>query len=218
MNHPAARLRFQGSDRLLYPGHDVRMGRAAENDMVINDPKVSRIHAALEWNGSGFSLRDLGSINGTYVNGERLSSMARLLRDGDQINLSKFDMTYEIIRIEAPAPVTSIPALAATEPLAPAGPSLIVVDGPDLGQVYPLWGEQITIGRSSREATWEIRLTDRAVSRPHARIERSESGFTLIDLNSANGTLLNDKPVTGPVPLNDGDVISAGESRLVFQK
>ncbi len=92
----------------------------------------------------------------------------------------------------------------------------MVQAGPDTGQQYPLWGEVITIGRASREATWEIRLTDRSVSRPHARLERGAETVQLVDLESVNGTLLNGVQVTDPVPVQDGDVISVGETQLVY--
>lgn len=102
------------------------------------------------------------------------------------------------------------------DPDAIRGPYLVVSAGPDRGEIFPLWGEQTTIGRASREATWEVRLTDRAVSRPHARIERREDGYMLFDLNSANGTQVNGVLLEGPVELRHGDVISLGETRLLF--
>jgi pSer/pThr/pTyr-binding forkhead associated (FHA) protein len=106
---------------------------------------------------------------------------------------------------------------AQTIPGMPGGPNLVVSAGPDLGQEYPLWGEQVLIGRASREATWEIRLTDRSVSRPHARIDKVADGYVLTDLESANGTQVNGSTVKGqPVPLKEGDVIAVGETRLVF--
>lgn len=104
------------------------------------------------------------------------------------------------------------------EPDTIRGPYLVVSAGPDRGEIFPLWGERTTIGRASRDATWEVRLTDRAVSRPHAQLERTESGYLLLDLNSANGTQLNDVPVEHPLSLHNGDVISVGETRLVFHE
>lgn len=96
------------------------------------------------------------------------------------------------------------------------GPYLLVSAGPDRGERYPLWGEQTTIGRASREATWEVRLTDRAVSRPHARILRGAPGYLLLDLNSANGTQRNGVQVSEPVLLRHGDEILLGETCLTF--
>ncbi len=213
---PVARLRWGAEERLLYPNQKIKVGRAAENEIVLNDPRVSRNHAELEWNGTGFTRRDLGSANGTSVNGQRLANAARMLRDGDEILLSKQVLSYEIIRAEKAEPPARRNAAATTEPLSQVGSHLIVSAGPDMGQDYPLWGEIVTIGRASREATWEIRLTDRAVSRPHARLEHREKGFFLVDLESANGTLLNGARVRSPCLLKEGDVISIGETRLTF--
>ncbi len=209
---PVARLRWNEEDRLLYPDQAVRLGRASENDIVIDDPKISRNHAELGWNGTGFSLLDLSSANGTFVNGQRVVKTPCVLRDGDEICLGKMLMYYEIVRAESTEPTTP----RTTEPLGEIGAHLVVSGGPDMGQQYPLWGEVITIGRASREATWEIRLTDRAVSRPHARLEHRDDGFYLVDLESANGTRLNGARVQGPVPLKDGDVIVVGETHITF--
>jgi ABC transport system ATP-binding/permease protein len=204
-----------GKEIYLYPGQKVRLGRSPENDVVVDDPMVSREHALIEWNGSGFLLSDLGSINGTFVNTTRLASTARQLRDGDEISLSKHMLLYELLR-EDMRGVNLLGGEAALLPEEPRGPRLIVCAGPDLGQEFPLWGEVTTIGRTSREATWEIRLTDRSVSRPHVRLERGESAYTLIDLESANGTLVNNNPVTNPVLIQAGDVITLGETSLVY--
>lgn len=213
---PIARLHLAGEEYLLYQGQQVRLGRANENDLLLLDPKISRNHAVIEWNGSGFNLRDLGSVNGTFVNGERIAS-TRLLHDGDEITLSRIKLRYEIIRVSPGEPIAKTLSAGTTEPLVHRGAYLVVARGSDRGQEFPLWGEVITIGRASRDATWEIRLTDRSVSRPHARLERRSDGYYLIDLESVNGTSLNGARVQGPAPLGDGDVIGVGETHLVFQ-
>jgi ABC transport system ATP-binding/permease protein len=226
---PIARLRFLmidcespcgkqnggRQDIFLYPGQRVHLGRAAENDVVLDDPLISREHALIEWNADGFLLSDLGSINGTYVNTTRLITSPRQLRDGDEISLSHHLLVYELLR-EALREVSLQGGEAALALEEPRGPRLIVCAGPDQGQAFPLWGEVITIGRASRDATWEIRLTDRSISRPHARLERSEGACILQDLDSANGTLVNDAPVTNPVIIQAGDVIRLGETSLVY--
>jgi pSer/pThr/pTyr-binding forkhead associated (FHA) protein len=209
---PIARLRLPAGEVLLYPGQQVRLGRSPDNDVVLDDPKISRSHAEIAWDGSGFVLKDLGSSNGTFLNVTRLEGTAQALHHGDQISLSRLALVFEIL---APQPS------AGAEPGAPdggiQGPCLAVAGGLDLGREFPLWGEVVTIGRDSREATWEVRLTDRSVSRPHARLELGEGGYYLVDLGSANGTQLNDRPVTTPTLLKEGDVIGVGETRLVFR-
>ena len=58
---------------LLQPRQDaITIGRDARNDVVLDDPRVSRRHALLRKVGEAFRIEDLGSTNGTYVNGERV--------------------------------------------------------------------------------------------------------------------------------------------------
>jgi hypothetical protein len=71
------------------------LGRDITNDIVINDPEVSRHHCRLTQGGGGFTLEDLGSTNGTFVNGQRLTG-ARPLTPGDMIGLGEtVTLAYE---------------------------------------------------------------------------------------------------------------------------
>jgi diguanylate cyclase (GGDEF)-like protein len=69
----------------LPPGRAVRIGRGEEADIRLDDEGVSRIHCSLEARGSEALLRDLGSQNGTYVEGERTAE--RVLVDGDRVQI-----------------------------------------------------------------------------------------------------------------------------------
>jgi len=62
------------------------IGRAPTNEVAIDSPKVSRLHAVVERFPAGWSIRDLGSTNGTAVNGKALGQ-SRILRDGDRIEI-----------------------------------------------------------------------------------------------------------------------------------
>jgi pSer/pThr/pTyr-binding forkhead associated (FHA) protein len=67
---------LQSSDGQRYPIHGgavTRLGRALDNDVVINHASVSRHHAQIEGNGSGYRLRDLGSQNGSFVDGQPIT-------------------------------------------------------------------------------------------------------------------------------------------------
>jgi predicted component of type VI protein secretion system len=66
----------------------VAIGRSADNQVVLDDTEVSRHHARLTWQGNAYMLEDLGSANGTWVNGARITSPV-LLRPGDSIGLGK---------------------------------------------------------------------------------------------------------------------------------
>jgi hypothetical protein len=71
--------------RTVAIGRRVRIGRQADNDLVVTDPGVSRHHAEVTNERGTCTLRDLGSTNGTLVNGTRVGEHA--LRDGDRIHL-----------------------------------------------------------------------------------------------------------------------------------
>jgi len=72
-------------------------GSSPDNSLVIDNIKVSAHHAEIRSEERGFSITDLGSIHGTYVNGERLDfNSPRLLNPGDSITISDSVFTYEI--------------------------------------------------------------------------------------------------------------------------
>lgn len=72
-----------GVPHLSLRSHPVTVGRADDNDLVLADPEVSRHHARLEPDGQGWRAIDLGSTNGTWVNGVRLS--AATIAVGDEV-------------------------------------------------------------------------------------------------------------------------------------
>jgi hypothetical protein len=91
------RLRLQDArevDALLEPQMGVvRLGRAADNDVVLSSNNVSRYHAQLRWVESGWLLYDLSSTNGTWLDDERLTPGApALLRGGSRLRLGDYDL------------------------------------------------------------------------------------------------------------------------------
>lgn len=80
------------------------LGRDITNDIVINDPEVSRHHMRLTREAGGFTVEDLGSTNGTFINGLRLSG-ARPLRNGDMIGLGEtVTLGFEVVLGSSAAP------------------------------------------------------------------------------------------------------------------
>lgn len=90
---PAAYLEMQGEERRLALGAGtLSLGRAPENDIVLDDRRVSRRHAEIRFRLGRHTLYDLGSTNGTFVNGKRVSEVA--LSEGDRVTLGAATLVY----------------------------------------------------------------------------------------------------------------------------
>ena len=81
------------------------------------------------------------------------------------------------------------------------------------GREHSLTGDAITIGRAVEN---DIVITSKRVSREHARVRREGWRVMLEDMNSTNGTFLNDERVLSPAALHDGDRITIGDVTFVF--
>jgi len=67
-------------------------GRHADSEIFLDDVTVSRRHAELDRTGETFTIRDLGSLNGTFVNRRRIESS--VLEDDDEVQIGKYRMTF----------------------------------------------------------------------------------------------------------------------------
>lgn len=92
--------------------NEIYIGRDANNDIVVSDHEVSRKHARLVMQAGGYVLEDLGSTNGTYVNGQRLMG-PHVLRSGETVMLGEnvslvleavYDADATILSQPTPAP------------------------------------------------------------------------------------------------------------------
>jgi pSer/pThr/pTyr-binding forkhead associated (FHA) protein len=73
-------------------GDRLGIGRRPESDIFLDDVTVSRDHALLVRRGGHYYLDDCGSLNGTYVNRQRVDS--HKLEDGDELQIGKYKLTY----------------------------------------------------------------------------------------------------------------------------
>ena len=88
------------SGRELVPlsGQRVTVGKASTNDVSLeHDETVSRLHAVFENLGFAWSLRDLGSRNGTYLNGDKITA-ERVVRSGDEVRVGKTRLIFWEVR------------------------------------------------------------------------------------------------------------------------
>lgn len=78
--------------RFLLDDAEVTTGRGPKSDIFLDDVTVSRKHAVFAREEQGFGVRDVGSLNGTYVNKERIDQAS--LRTGDEVQIGKFRLVY----------------------------------------------------------------------------------------------------------------------------
>jgi len=190
----------------------ITIGRGSKNQIVVQDNEVSREHCRLLRLMADYEVMDLGSSNGTYVNGARVEG-TRLLQPGFLIELGD-SITFEY---ERPPLSDAAENQGVTgehqraQQSAKADPSsqayLVLTHGPDPGHVYPLQGNKITIGR---DLTNTVVILFPEVSRFHVHLISTDDGYTIEDLGSTNGTIVNGERVTQLRALNPNDVILIG--------
>jgi pSer/pThr/pTyr-binding forkhead associated (FHA) protein len=84
---------LDGVRRVELAGDRMTVGKGAGNDIVLDDPTVSRLHVSLDEFAEGWCVTDVGSSNGTYLNGERIWGQQRL-RHGDEIRIGRSRLLF----------------------------------------------------------------------------------------------------------------------------
>jgi ABC-type multidrug transport system ATPase subunit/pSer/pThr/pTyr-binding forkhead associated (FHA) protein len=188
-------------------GRPTTLGRAPDNDIVLDDALVSRHHARIEWLESRAHLTDLGSANGTVVNDSALSAgVPQPLGSGDSIQIGDVELTWtEEERV--PAEPGEIAAASGSEAvpaeLVRAQPArmLLTVHVPDGQHQYPIEKMALTLGR---DPSSDIRIDHPVVSRRHAELEQGPHGIRIVDVGSANGLTFGGRQIAQRL-LADGD-------------
>jgi pSer/pThr/pTyr-binding forkhead associated (FHA) protein len=219
------------------------VGRGDANDVMLSAGGVSRSHARFVAEGEVVRVEDVGSSNGTFVEGEAVKASTPI-PPGGVVLIGDYEITVKPDdgqprprRPKAPAGSRSTmegqgkrpgagapkrtatavkrpPALAGKELTgAGGGPSLKGLTGPWMNKVFPLRPGKMLIGRAG---TVDIQLDDESLSRRHAELEVGGKGVVVRDLESANGTFVNAEPVTKEVRLRGGDVLQVGVVELSF--
>lgn len=170
----------------------LRIGFAADNDLVVPVPQVSSYHASLAPTPQGYLVRDLHSTNGTLVNGQRIETA--LVNLGDKISLGSYEFTLDERLLRRVDALTASPSSPPSPDEAP-----------------------ITIGRGEE---CDIVLDAPQISRVHVRLTPLGDGsWRLEDLESANGTALNDRnhQITRAI-VTDLDVLFLGSYRFPLNR
>ncbi|MCX7765551.1 MAG: FHA domain-containing protein [Candidatus Sumerlaeia bacterium] len=189
----------------------LNIGRARDNDIVIENLAVSRNHARIRRINGKYILTDLNSANGTFVNGVRITKTEIL--HNDVISIGK----HNLIFINRPLSDEEIisDAFGADRTLivdrAPAA-VLVVTTGKQKGQEFKLTKAETTIGRANDN---DIKLHDWFVSKRHAQIIKQGNNYFIKDLGSWRGIFINGQLVKD-AQLKEGDDIKLGATHLTF--
>ena len=209
---------------------ELTIGRNPGNDILIENVGVSRRHAVIKWTGDHAIVEDMGSANGTFVNGQKITS--RPLQDGDEILVLKHRLLYRLPK-EAAAPRLEMAgdvgqktmylepsAVAQAVAGKPAGrpetaspklrPCLILPDRKKM----PLEAGEIVLG-SGPEC--RVKLSGMLVAKAHAKIVADKEGhYKIVHLSGLAGTRVNGEKITEHV-LRHGDEIEIAKQKLLYR-
>src|SRR5215813_8981294 len=91
--HAILKVKIGARTRLIvFDTQDLTLGRATENDISVDDPEMSRRHAVFKRSREGCAVLDLGTSNGTAVNGQGVERA--LLKHGDVVKIGEVEITY----------------------------------------------------------------------------------------------------------------------------
>lgn len=201
----------------------ISLGRANTNDIILDDVRVSRSHAQLESSTRGLTLIDLGSSNGTRLNGLRIDRAT--LRPGDTISLGSQQLKYQVEDPSEDLGLTKIDSQMQLEQTMnqeylprvineTSTPSLVVFTGEKTWRVDLNNLDLAVIGRDESCAVY---IESSKVSRRHAEVQQVSGAFVLKDLGSTNGTWLGEQQVEHHI-LQDGDTFRVGPAQIVFKR
>ena len=213
-------------------GASLVFGREAGCDVVVVGKDVSRRHAEIVHTPRGYLVVD-SSTNGTFVNEEQVQGQ-RILARTDVIRMGEEQFRFyaeaaPLTASAAPAPapaaspeqlkhtVHGIEAVAPPSPPRPTGTafaSFLVRSGGLMGQRLPVKTPVVNLGRADYN---DIVLPDPSISTSHAKLQRREGVWVLVDLDSTNGTFVEGEQVKGEAPLGPGAMVRLGDVQLLFE-
>jgi pSer/pThr/pTyr-binding forkhead associated (FHA) protein len=220
------------------------LGRDASANVVVAGHEVSRHHAEIRSEPNGYVLLDL-SVNGTYVNGERIGKR-HLLARADVIRIGNDEFRFYADAGSAPnepapeAQETAQPPSGASQrlsdtmlgiPLPSGDPELQRRNTPPSPAAAPLAsflfrsGElkgrrlpiKVPVVNIGRGDYNDVVIADPSVSTMHAKLQRRDTIWMLTDLGSTNGTYVEGERLTGEVPLGPGTTLKFGDVAALFE-
>jgi uncharacterized membrane protein YdfJ with MMPL/SSD domain/pSer/pThr/pTyr-binding forkhead associated (FHA) protein len=215
VRHELEVLEGGDSGRRIALDGDLLLGRTVEGPGRFGDDlDVSRRHARILCHLDGaVVIEDLGSANGTWVNGSRIDGQ-QLLRGGDRIGIGRTTLRLNELPVSAAGGATRVAGLpTAVGAATAAGDQLKVIAGRAVGRrLRP--DPELVLGRAVEGDG--MLGDDPEASRRHARIWRDDEGGLMVeDLGSANATWVNGEALEEPQSLVPGDNVRVGQTILL---
>jgi pSer/pThr/pTyr-binding forkhead associated (FHA) protein len=202
---------------------EIRVGRRADVELPLPFAVLSGVHARVSRGqgagGAGWVVEDLGSTNGTWLDGTRLPpGEPRPLAPGAELRLASVRLLFDGEGVAQPASQgTATIARRLVDDLfggAAGAPTIRVVRGaPPASLALAVAGRVYVAGRAEGCA---LRLTVEEVSREHAAFVRGAEGVVVRDLGSKNGVVVSGARVAGERALADGDLVIVGPVTLAL--
>jgi ABC-type multidrug transport system ATPase subunit len=186
---------------------DITIGRALDNEVVLEAPSVSRHHARLTTVPGGLQVTDLGSAIGTVLNGREIEPRTpAVLRPGDTLTIAGYSLEASPSQVAAATAVMS----GATAIIPQAGRTAVLQINPRIAITTPLGvreavlsGEVVTLGRDPSN---DVVVDNEVVSRRHMQFRRTPLGYQAEDTGSRNGIMSGGRRVER-ASLVHGDVL-----------
>ncbi len=184
---------------------EVYIGRSSECQVRINSSTVSRRHVCIQKVGANYQIVDLGSANGTSLNGKRLlAHRPEILAHLDIIEIDTFRVHF---LVDVRPIVQTILAKPSEHTDISTPTQLLKINFNEKSR--------LTIGRDERN---DLVIPHPAVSGFHAVLTRSDQTVFITDLQSLNGTFVNGKRISGRKLLQEGDTIRIASYTLILDK
>ncbi len=190
------------------------IGRRDDNELVLDLPTISSLHARIDAEDNDWVLTDLGSSNGVCVNGDPIKR--RKLQIGDEVEIGPYTLYFSAVDKNLDIKATN-PFVAPNNDLQTSDVGyvleVLVENSDEIEQVIAI-NNRIKIGRGSN---CDFSLDgDLTVSEEHLSIEKIPQGWIVKNLNRSYVTWLNKIPIRDQAPIQLGDVINVGNTRLRF--
>jgi pSer/pThr/pTyr-binding forkhead associated (FHA) protein len=204
----------------------ITVGRKEGNDIVIKSKEVSGAHAKFYNYGGNYFIQDLNSLNGTFVNGKKITR--HTLKHGDQISIghyilhftvvdTKEDDTQELELKEEQKPVVDRETVQISkkeeQEMTGALGGFLVIEGSTDENVYELPKGLTVIGKAENA---DIKLKSLFAPKVAAFVNRKANGYHLSPSDEKKGVKINNQPLEKTVVLSDGDIVEAGGLKLQF--